>query len=216
MRGIAILLVLLLVPSSASYVYAHTTVDVEQYSIEIGWGIEPPVVSYRNTIVFAVLEKSQSQGVTSGVKNAFQDAEAVIKIGGATKQLDINSDPRPGHYFADIIPTKAGAYTVQVTGTINGVPVSIDVKVEDVESTAILDFPQQSSSSSSSSDLVGPIKDALDAMQRDIMDMKENKMSDNTMNEKGGVAYDFAVFGMSLGVAGVVLSVVAILKRRNT
>ena len=36
--------------------YAHTTVEVEQYKIEAGWGIEPPVVGIRNDIVFKIIE----------------------------------------------------------------------------------------------------------------------------------------------------------------
>ena len=30
--------------------FAHTTVDVEQYEIEAGWGIEPPIVGIRNDL----------------------------------------------------------------------------------------------------------------------------------------------------------------------
>ena len=121
--------------------FAHTTVEVEQYSIEVGWGIEPPVVSYRNMIVFDISERGDSAGVTSGVRNAFQNMDVVIKFGGATKQLDISSDPRPGHYFSDIIPTKTGTYSVEITGELDGVPVSVDIPIEDAENTAILDFP---------------------------------------------------------------------------
>ena len=31
--------------------FAHTTVEVDQYKIEVGWGIEPPVVGFRNDFV---------------------------------------------------------------------------------------------------------------------------------------------------------------------
>ena len=30
--------------------FAHTTVEVGEYKIEVGWGIEPPVVGIRNDI----------------------------------------------------------------------------------------------------------------------------------------------------------------------
>ena len=34
-----------------SQAFAHTTVEVEPYEIEVGWGIEPPVVGFRNDFV---------------------------------------------------------------------------------------------------------------------------------------------------------------------
>ncbi len=208
MRNILALFVFLLVSGSISSVYAHTTVEVEQYSIEVGWGIEPPVVSYRNLIVFDISERGESAGVTSGIKNAFTNLDAVIKFGGTSKQLDVGSDPRPGHYFADIIPTKTGTYSVEITGELEGVAVSVDIPIEDVESTAILDFPPKSSSGS---DDIGPLKQALSQLQRDVADLKENGVSSGT---DSGAAYDFAIFGLSLGAAGVILAIVSMLKRK--
>ena len=62
--------------------------------------------------------------------------------GGATKKIDINSDPRPGYYFSPIIPTKTGSYFLDLKGEINGIPVDVQIPIEDVESTSVLDFPQ--------------------------------------------------------------------------
>ena len=62
METLFALFVFLLVFGSVSHAYAHTTVDVAQYSIEVGWGIEPPVVSYRNLIVFDVSQRGDSEG----------------------------------------------------------------------------------------------------------------------------------------------------------
>ena len=62
-------------------------------------------------------------------------------MGGVTKVLDINSDPRPGNYFSKIIPTKTGSLVIELKGEINGVPVDVEIPIEDVETTAVLDFP---------------------------------------------------------------------------
>jgi hypothetical protein len=35
-----------------SQAFAHTTVEIEPYEIEVGWGVEPPVVGFRNDFVF--------------------------------------------------------------------------------------------------------------------------------------------------------------------
>ncbi len=56
--------------------YAHTTVEVEQYAIEAGWGIEPPVVEIRNSVVFKVTEPGDREGTYRGITNAFQNLES--------------------------------------------------------------------------------------------------------------------------------------------
>ena len=83
--------------------FAHTTIHVEQYEIEAGWGDEPPVVGLPNTIVIEVAESGEKEGLRSSVTSAFKSMTATLVSGGATKVLDINSDPRPGHYYAKIL-----------------------------------------------------------------------------------------------------------------
>jgi len=125
---------------SIPIVYAHITVEVEPYEIEVGWDIEPPVVGFRNVIVYEISE-SPSEGVKSGVISAFKNLKSTIKSGGASKVLEIDSDPRPGHYFSKIIPTKTGSMIIELNGDINGVPIDLEIPIEDVEGTAVLDFP---------------------------------------------------------------------------
>lgn len=193
--------------------FAHTTVHVEQYEIEVGWEIEPPVVGFRNAIVYEISE-SPSEGVKSGIINAFKNLQPTIKMGGATKVLDVNSDPRPGHYFSKIIPTKTGSLSIQLNGEINGVPVDIDIPIEDVETTAILDFP--TSSGSSSGQEVAALKNAMSALQKDVTAIKTKiggiDSSGGEINT--GTTYNFAVFGLSLGAAGVILAIIAMIKRK--
>ena len=108
-----------------TFAYAHTTVQVDPYEIEAGWQDEPPVVGILNAITFDVREPGDVEGVSSGVLNAFKKLEATVISGGASKVLDINTDPRPGHYYAKIIPTKTGSLEVKLTGEINGVEIDI-------------------------------------------------------------------------------------------
>lgn len=196
-----------------SIAYAHTSVQVEQYQIEVGWDIEPPVVGFRNAIVYEISE-SPSEGLKNGVISAFKNLESTIKMGGVTKILDINSDPRPGHYFSNIIPTKTGSLVIDLKGDINGVPVDIEIPVEDVESTAILDFPQ--SSSSSSGQEVAALKNAMSSIQQDVIDIKSKIGGIDTGSGEYNSenAYNFGVFGLSLGAAGVILAIIAMIKRK--
>lgn len=194
-------------------VFAHTTVEVEPYEIEVGWGTEPPVVGYRNSFVFQISEPGETKGVKTGVISAFQNLEAIAKFGGITKTLDINSDPRPGHYFSNVIPTKTGSISIELKGEINGVMIDIEIPVEDVESTAVLDFPPKTDSSSNQD--VAAMKNALFYIQKDLSELQSKLDGVNTGgNFDAGPTYNFAIFGMSLGAAGVILAIIAMVKRK--
>ena len=193
-----------------TFAYAHTTVQVDPYEIEAGWQDEPPVVGILNAITFDVREPGDVEGVSTGVLNAFKKLEVTVISGGASKVLDINTDPRPGHYYAKIIPTKIGSLEVKLTGEINGVEIDIIIPIEDVESTSILDFPPTSGSSSGQE--VTALKNAVTSLQQDISSIKAGGSTSTSSDE--GAAYNFAVFGLSLGAAGVILAIIAMVKRK--
>ena len=187
--------------------YAHTTVEVENYKIEAGWGIEPPVVGIRNSVVFKIIEPGEREGTYTGITSAFQNLEANIMYGGASKSIEINSDPKPGYYFSPIIPTKTGSYLVDLQGEIRGVVVNVQIPVEDVESTSVLDFPPTSSEGSAD---VSALKNAISSLQQDVSKLK----SGETTTSNGGASYDFAIFGLSIAAAAIILAIIALVKRK--
>ena len=188
--------------------FAHTTVEVEPYKIEAGWGIEPPVVGIRNDIVFKITESGENEGTYTGVTSVFKNLEAIAMYGGATKKIDINSDPRPGYYFSPIIPTKTGSYIMDLKGEIHGTPIDIQIPIEDVESTAVLDFPPTNSEGSAD---VSALKNAISSLQKDVSKLKSGETS-ITSNE--GTSYDFAIFSLSIAAAAIILAIIALIKRK--
>ena len=209
MKFIALSLIALLFSTGiVSQAFAHTTKEVEQYEIEVGWGTEPPVVGFRNDFVFQISEPGENPGLKVGVTNAFKDLEATAKYGGVSKVLDIGSDPRPGHYLSHVIPTKTGSYSIHLKGDIDGIPVDIEIPVEDVESTAVLDFPP-SAGSSSDQDVLA-LKSAVSSLQQDVSLLKAGK---GEVSSEGG-AYDFAVMGLSIAAAAIILAIIALVKRK--
>ena len=188
--------------------FAHTTVEVGPYQIEVGWGIEPPVVGIRNDIVFKITESGETEGSYMGVTSVFKNLEATAMYGGATKKIDINSDPRPGYYFSPVIPTKTGSYIMDMKGEINGTPVDVKIPIEDVESTSVLDFPL--TSSEGPADLTS-LKNAISSLQQDVSKLKSGETS---VSSNGGEAYDFAIFGLSIATAAIILAIIALIKRK--
>ena len=196
-------LVGMIVPS-----FAHTTVHVEQYEIEAGWGIEPPIVGIRNNIVFKIIESGETEGAYKGVTSVFKNVEATAMFGGATKKIEMNSDPRPGYYFSPIIPTKTGSYIIELKGEISGTTIDIKIPIEDVEPTAVLDFPPTSNEGTAD---VAALKNAISSLQQDVSKLKSGETS---VSSNGGAAYDFAIFGLSIGGAAIILAIIALVKRK--
>ena len=188
--------------------YAHTTVHVEPYEIEAGWGIEPPVVGIRNDLIFKFTEAGETEGTRKGVTSVFKNIDATVMFGGASKKIDINSDPRPGYYFSPIIPTKTGSYTVEFKGEIRGVPVDVKIPVEDVEPTAVLDFPPTTSGGDTD---IAALKNAISSLQQDVSKLNSGK---TTIPSNGGQSYDFAIFGLSIASAAIVLAIISLIKRK--
>ena len=194
--------------------FAHTTIHIEQYEIEAGWGDEPPVVGLPNRIVVEVAESGEKEGLRTGVTSAFKSMTATLISGGAEKELDINSDPRPGHYYAKILPTKTGSMSVKLVGEFNGIQVDVVIPIEDVESQSLIEFPPTSGSSSAGE--IGAVKNALSSLQKDVSNLKSN-VGEVSLTA-GGIdiqnAYNFGVFGLCLGAAGVIIAIIAMLRRK--
>ena len=186
--------------------FAHTTVEVGPYEIEAGWGIEPPVVGIRNDLVFKITESGETEGTRNGVTSVFKNTDATVMYGGASKKVDINSDPRPGYYFSPIIPTKTGSYMVEFKGEIRGVSIDVKIPVEDVEPTAVLDFPPSSSGGDTN---IVALKNAISFLQQDVLDLQNNGTPSN-----GGQAYDFAIFALSIAGAAIILAIISLIKRK--
>ena len=188
--------------------FAHTTVHVEQYAIEAGWGIEPPVVGIRNDIVLKITEPGDTEGSYKGVTSVFKDVDATVFFGGASKKIDINSDVKPGYYFSPIIPTKTGTYMVELKGELRGTPIDIKIPVEDVEPTAVLDFPPSSSEGTAD---IAALKNAISSLQQDVSKLKSGETE---VTSDDGAAYDFAIFGLSIAAAAIILAIIALIKRK--
>ena len=182
---------------SFSSAYAHTTIEVGPYEIEAGWQDEPPIVGILNAITIDVREPGDVEGTSMGISNAFRNLEATVVYGGATKVL-----------------TKTGSLEVKLVGEINGVEINNIIPIEDVESTSVLDFPATSGSSSGQE--VTALKNAVTSMQKDVSLIKSQVGGIDTSSGNFDVetAYNFGVFGISLGAAGVILAIIAMIKRK--
>ena len=139
--------------------------------------------------------------------SVFKNIDDTVMFGGASKKIDINSDPKPGYYFSPLIPTKTGSYTVEFKGEINGVPIDVKIPLEDVEPTAVLDFPPTTSAGDTD---IAALKSAISSLQQDVSKLN----SGETKVSSDGTAYDFAIFGLAIATAAIILAIISLIKRK--
>jgi hypothetical protein len=118
--------------------FAHTTIHVGNYDVEIGWVDEPPIVGQRNAIVVNVSNTTAADSVVDISKLTVD-----VNYGGETKALTLQplSEDTTNQYIAPILPLVAGQYTVQLRGQLDSTDISSDVQPEEVVPADTLAFP---------------------------------------------------------------------------
>jgi len=93
----------------------------------VGWISEPAIVAQPNGLDLTVSETASGKAV-EGLEKTLK---AAVITGGAanTKSLELVPDgDMPGHYTADLVPTRVGDYAFHLTGTAGST--KIDEKFE--------------------------------------------------------------------------------------
>lgn len=143
MKKVALIALMALLVMSFAPAYAHEGREVGEYSIVFGWRLEPAVAGVLNGPELMITHHDTEEPV-EGLEATLQ---IEIQFGPATKVLELypvwNS---PGHYTADLIPTRPGDYTFIVTGTIEDTEInekftSADGEFSTVEPATDLLFP---------------------------------------------------------------------------
>lgn len=116
---------------------AHESITVGDYTLEVGWLNEPPVVGQHNAIVVNVSTKDE-QPVED-----ISSLTLTISYGGQEKTLALQplDEHSSGQYAAPILPTIPGEYEVIFGGTLGDTAVEAETHVEEVQPEETLAFP---------------------------------------------------------------------------
>ncbi len=111
----ACLTVIILLLLNFRLAFAHEAITVGDYTLEVGWVNEPPIVGQQNAIVVNVSTTSDGQPV--------EDVSALtvtISYGGQNKMLTLQplGEDTPGQFVAPILPTIPGEYTISLGGAL--------------------------------------------------------------------------------------------------
>ena len=190
LRGaIAALLLIMLVPGAA---LAHERRDVGKLQFVVGWIGEPSIIGEPNGIDLRITDKASGQPVEGAEKTL----KATVQFGGGQpKEFPLKARfGMKGAYTADIIPTRAGAYIFTFNGTVGDEQVNQTFesgpgRFNDVQDAAAMQFPAVVPYTG---DLVAQVQ-AADA--------------------RASQATTFGYVGTGLGVVGVLIGLVALLRR---
>lgn len=142
----AVLLAPLALPDRA-LAHEHRTV-AGKYSFVVGFLTEPAFDGQMNGISLSVTVPGENNRPIEGLENTLK---ATVIVGGGARSLAVDLEPRfrqPGNYNGYFMPTRAGSYIFQFSGTVEGTP--IDERFEsgpgrfnDVETSQAVQFPDK-------------------------------------------------------------------------
>lgn len=188
-----------------------------------GWVSEPPLVNQLNGIELNITRTSSGQPIT----NAIADLGLSIKKGTLVKNLEFQATEEPGIYVAEILPTQVGQYAVVMKGTIGEQAIDSQIEIEDVQDTRPFEFPPRTDNGND------PSPEILEQLQIVIQDLNE-QVEQATIASEDAIkateaavesaaelklaadrAYLFGMIGMGVGIAGIIIGVVALSRTKD-
>jgi hypothetical protein len=221
-----LLLITVFVSSTSVPVYAHISKTLGNFTVEVGWSNEPPLVGEINNAIVQVNKGTESN--FTPVRNALSEMYVLVKYGGVTKTLDFKpSEQSAGLYQAEMIPTRLGSYSLVLNGTLQGQSiVNAEIPLDDVESKQKLSFPDSgnigegTNANTPASSIGAEVERILSQLTNDIdvtkgdMDILAKNNADmqksvQDVKKTADRSYMIGITGMGVGVAGIIIAAVA-------
>lgn len=166
-------------------VAAHEHVTVGPYELIVGWRDEPAVAGSVNGLDLGIFDNA----TRAPFVGAESTLSATLKSGPASVPKALEPQfGRDGWYTFDMIPTRAGAYSVRLLGTLNTTTVDVTVTLDDVIPASDLAFPTPDPTTPQLQSQIQDAQATISALQGQLT-----------------VALVVAALGLIVGVLGVAL-----------
>jgi hypothetical protein len=175
----------------------------------VGWGDEPAYTGFKNSVQVTITEANGGTPIT----DVADSLKVEVTKGSDTMTVPLVANFRvgafgtPGDYRAWLTPTRPGAYTFRITGTIHGQTVnesfsSSSTTFNDVEDVASIQFPAKDPTT-------GQIATRID---REVPRMGS---AVREAEDEARGARTLAVIGLAVGLAGLLAAAGALLVARR-
>ena len=197
----------------AAPAFAHAERQVGPYTVAIGLGTEPAYVGYPNSVEVIIHETASGKGVD----NAADTLKATLSLGSASTPIamepnfDEDSGGSPGDYRGAFIPTSPGAYTITITGSINGTAINETVAAgpetfATVTDPTTIQFPTK----------VPTVTELATRVDRETARMTALAAAGtSSAKDAASSARTIAFIGIAVGALGLVVGSVALVRARR-
>ena len=193
---------------------AHDHHPAGPYEFVVGWTEEPAVVGAPNGLDLQV-EVANSSEPVSGIAS---NLTVTLMSGGQSVVKPLEPQfGTPGAYTFSVIPTRGGAYSVRVQGTVNGTAVDFTSDLHPPEDRSDLEFP---ASDPTPSELQAQLDAANAALQSARANGTALSQRVEVLEAQGGAtgaaaastAMLIGILGLAAGAGGVAIGLIALRK----
>jgi hypothetical protein len=215
---------LLLIPTFIGVAYAHTVDAAGDYRVEIGWMNEPVMSGETNGLELYVsplvacpdmsipMECANSQEFQNGIeglKKLLKIQFVYDKTQTITLPLAADHDI-PGKYYAFITPTVSGYFQANLIGKILDTPINLSMHPPPIAERSYIEFPESADLA-----LTEVINDNTKLIERITNLENIVKNLENTNDQKQDEIDRLYVIIMPVGIIGVIIAIIALVKTRK-
>jgi hypothetical protein len=206
--GLAALAVVVGAPAAS----AHVERSIGPIDLEIGFGTEPAYVGQPNSVQ-AILAEHGSPVVDLG-----DSLKVQVSFGGQQTTLplepnfEVGGDGQPGDYRAWFIPSQAGPYTFQLSGSVHGTKIDLTVTsgpktFDEVTSPTEAMFPPVDAPTA---------QELSDRIEQDAGRLAAATVDAASAKSAADHARTVAVIGVIVGLIGIAVAIWVLVRSRRT
>jgi hypothetical protein len=205
--GLAALAVVVGAPAAS----AHVERSIGPIDLEIGFGTEPAYVGQPNSVQ-VILSEHGSPVVDLGdslkVRVSFGGQQTTLPL---EPNFEVGGDGEPGDYRAWFIPSQAGPYTFQLSGSVHGTKIDLSVSsgpktFDEVTSPTEAMFPP----------VDAPTTQQLSGrIEQDAARLTAATAETASAKSAADDARTVAVIGVILGCVGIAVAIWALVRSRR-
>jgi hypothetical protein len=201
----------LMIVAGAPAAFAHAQRQVGPIHLEIGFGTEPAYVGEPNSAQVMLTENGKpivDLGNSLKFKVSFGGQQTTLPL---EPNFEVGGDGEPGDYRAWFIPSQAGPYTFQLSGSVHGTNVDLSVTsgpktFDEVQSPSDAMFPAVNAPTT---------QDLSTRIEQDSARLTAATTATASAKSAADDAKTVAIIGIIVGLLGIAIAIWALVRARH-